>query len=119
VTGGECEDNTRPFQTEDKSTRHKTPLPFTQDIKERQESLSLFLFRVCSTRKCEDPKEMTADAPDQRKMTAKNQTELQIVALTKGTTKRSEERLRKTGESVISAIGLRKSGLFPFIKRDR
>ncbi len=79
---------------------------------------SLYL-RVCSTRKCEDTEGRTADAPDQRKTTAKNQTELQIEAPTEGTSKRSEKWLRKTGKFIISAIGLRKSSLFPFIKRDR
>jgi len=76
-------------------------------------------FKVCSIRKYEDTEERTADAPDQRKMTATNQAELQIEAPTEGTTEKREERLRKTGESIISAIGLRKRGLFPFIKRDR
>ncbi len=79
---------------------------------------SLYL-RVRSTRKCEDPEETTADAPDRRKTTAKNETELQIEAPIKGTTEKREGWLRKTGESIISAIGLRKRGIFPFIKRDR
>jgi len=76
-------------------------------------------FKVRSIRKYEDTEEGMAEAPDRRKTTAKNQTELQIKAPTEGTTKRSEEWLRKTGEFIISAIGLRKSGLFPFVKRDR
>jgi len=79
---------------------------------------SLYL-RVHSTRKCEDPKETTADAPDRRKTTAKNETELQIEAPIEGTTKKREEWLRKAGESIIAAIGLRKGCIFPFIKRDR
>jgi len=71
-------------------------------------------FKVCSIRKYEDTEERMAEAPDRRKMTAKNQTELQIEAPTKGTTKRSEEWLRKTGEFIISAIGLRKKWSRPF-----
>jgi len=90
-----------------------------QTLKRETGAIASLPFRVCSIRKYEDTEERTAEAPDRRKTTAKNQTELQIEAPTEGTTKRSEEWLRKTGEFIISAIGLRKSGLFPFVKRDR
>jgi len=75
--------------------------------------VSLYL-RVRSIKKCEDPEETTADAPEQRKTTAKSETELQIEAPTQEATKKNEEQLRKTVKSFTSAIGLRGSGLFFF-----
>jgi len=53
------------------------------------------------------------------KVQRNNEMELQIEAPIKETAKEDRKWLKKTDESIVSAIGLRKRGLFIFIKKDQ